>query len=226
MELKRTSTSTRRGNALRVLRQIHGWLGLWGAVLGLLFGLSGFILNHRNVMKIPAVKMEESLIQLEVSQPHPSDLAEFTKFIQKTLKINHDPFKPKPKKASDTKNLMATDKAKEARFLGQDIQQPQQLELTFQLPNAAIHAEYVVGNRFATVKREDANAWGFITRMHKGVGANVGWILLVDSLAGALIVLSITGVLIWTKMRGSRIVMSGLIGTSIILSFWFTLSML
>lgn len=90
----------------------------------------------------------------------------------------------------------------------------------------AIRAEYVAGNQYATVKREDANVWAFISRMHKGVGANSAWVLLVDTLAGALVLLSITGVLLWTKMRGSRLVMSGLIGGSVILTVWFTALML
>lgn len=67
---------------------------------------------------------------------------------------------------------------------------------------------------------------GFLTRMHKGVGANTGWILLVDSLAGAMLVLSITGVLLWTKMRQSRLILSGLMGVSTILAVWFTLMMM
>jgi hypothetical protein len=31
----------KRANTIRLLRKIHGWLGLWGALLGLLFGVSG-----------------------------------------------------------------------------------------------------------------------------------------------------------------------------------------
>jgi uncharacterized protein len=209
--------NARRGKILRVLRKIHGWLGLWGAVLGLLFGLSGFLLNHRAVLKIPAAQMEESEIQLEVPQPQPRNTREFVAFIKKSLDIQHDPIQRKPRKDANPRD---------ARFMGKDMKQPANLEVDFQLPQAGVHAEYVVGNQFATVKRQDANVWGFITRMHKGVGANAAWVLLADSIAGALMLLSITGVLLWTKMRGSRLVMSGLIGTSVVLTVWFTLMMM
>jgi uncharacterized protein len=37
---------------LKWLRKVHGWIGLWGAVLGLLFGVTGFLQNHRATMKI------------------------------------------------------------------------------------------------------------------------------------------------------------------------------
>ena len=34
------------------LRKAHGWIGLWGATLGLLFGTSGIWLNHRAVLAL------------------------------------------------------------------------------------------------------------------------------------------------------------------------------
>lgn len=38
---------SRRSTFLKWLRKVHGWVGLWGALLGLLFGVTGFLLNHR-----------------------------------------------------------------------------------------------------------------------------------------------------------------------------------
>lgn len=197
---------------------MHGWLGLWGAVLGLLFGASGFLLNHRAVMKIPAVKMESSEIQLPMPEPLPTSEQEFAAHIQQALDIPHAPVQPKAGGKSR--------KIDEARFLGKDVLQPQRWEVNFAMPHAMVRAEYVAGNRFATVRREDANVWGFITRMHKGIGANTAWVLLVDSMAGALILLSVTGVLLWTKMRGSRLVLSCLVGGSVLVTVLATISMM
>ncbi|WP_047538034.1 PepSY-associated TM helix domain-containing protein [Methylotenera versatilis] len=218
MTKTKAQKNAQRGNTIRLLRKIHGWLGLWGAILGLLFGVSGFLLNHRAVMKIPAVQMEETEIQLAVSTPYPTDVKAFTRFIQTSLNIGAEPVKPKPGKGGKPE--------RDAKFMDKDIKQPQAFNIDFQLPQARIEAEYIVGNQFATVKRQDANLWGFLTRMHKGVGANTGWILLVDSIAGAMLVLSITGVLLWTKMRQSRLILSGLMGVSTILAVWFTLMMM
>lgn len=210
--------NSQRGRTLRWLRKIHGWLGLWGALLGLLFGISGFLLNHRNVMKIPAAKTEETEIQLAIASPLPTNAKEFTKFIQTALDIKHEPVKPKAGKGGKPE--------RDAKFMDKQLKQPETFKIDFQMPQARIQAEYVLGNQFATVKREDANAWSFITRMHKGVGANTAWVLLVDSLAGSLLILSITGVLLWTKMRGSRLVMAGLIGSSTFIAIWATLAMM
>ena len=68
--LKNTVIS--RGGVLRWLRKTHGWIGLWGAVLGLLFGSTGFLLNHRAVMKVSAAEYEKSEIELALPQPNPA----------------------------------------------------------------------------------------------------------------------------------------------------------
>ena len=45
---------SRRGIFLKWLRKTHAWIGLWGAALGLLFGITGILQNHRSILKIPA----------------------------------------------------------------------------------------------------------------------------------------------------------------------------
>jgi uncharacterized protein len=215
-----------RGKILRWLRKVHGWLGLWGALLGLLFGISGFLLNHRAVLKIPALEMEVSEVELLVPNPFPKDRKAFSTFIQSALAIRQTPENPKNIENKKNSNIANAGVIREARFMNKNIRQPDILELTFNLPQSRIQAEYVVGNQYAKVKREDVNALGFIMRMHKGVGANAAWVLLADSIAGAIILLSMTGILLWTKMRGSRLILSGLIGTSAILMVAITLTML
>lgn len=226
--------NAQRGRMLRGLRKIHGWLGLWGAVLGLLFGITGFLLNHRAVMKIPASQMEAHEIQLQMAQPYPADVEAFTRYVQQSLGISQAPVKPKqprgearehePRKTQEGAGSGTA--GREANFLGKEMKQPPVWKIEFQLPQAGIKAAYIPGNQYATIERNDANVWGFLMRMHKGVGANAGWVLLADSIAGALMLLSITGVLLWTKMRGSRLVMAGLIGGSLIATVWATLAIL
>src|SRR5262245_6020997 len=57
-----------RSLILKWLRRTHAWVGLWGAALGLLFGVTGLLLNHRAVMKIPAGKSVEREAQFVVTQ--------------------------------------------------------------------------------------------------------------------------------------------------------------
>jgi len=37
----------------RLMRQLHLWVGAWGAIAAILFGVSGFVQNHRAVLKLP-----------------------------------------------------------------------------------------------------------------------------------------------------------------------------
>ena len=94
--IRGTSTSTatassrwNRINAIRWLRKMHGWIGLWGATLGLLFGTSGILLNHRAVMKIPAVQAQESTVQLPLPQPAPENAKAMLDWLQGELKFDH-----------------------------------------------------------------------------------------------------------------------------------------
>ena len=68
--------------------------------------------------------------------------------------------------------------------------------------------------------------FAFITRLHKGVGIVVGWILLADTLAFGLVLLSLTGPFLWTKLHGSRLTMTGLGLTSLGIVPFFTLNAL
>jgi hypothetical protein len=40
--------------------------------------------------------------------------------------------------------------------------------------------------------------------LHRSTGASVGWILLADSMAGNMILLSLTGVILWTELNRRR----------------------
>lgn len=209
-----TPAHVSRAKVLRWLRRVHGWLGLWGAVLGLLFGVTGFLLNHRTVMKIPALKMEQSQFEVAMPARTPKNAQEFAQMMQREFELKQPAYK------------VHDEPSRPIAWGDKKLLQPAQWKADFHLPHYSLSAEYWVGNQFFSVKRQDVNAWGFLMRMHKGTGMNAGWILLVDSLAGAMLVLSVTGVLLWTKMRGSRLALAGLVGTSLGLTVLFTMQSL
>ncbi|MGZ8142573.1 MAG: PepSY-associated TM helix domain-containing protein, partial [Methylosarcina sp.] len=72
-----------------------------------------------------------------------------------------------------------------------------------------------------TVKRGTGNLFSVLSNLHKGVGMGVGWVLLADTLAGGLIVLSLTGILLWTRLHGGRLAAAGLGLGSLGLAFGF-----
>lgn len=199
---------------LKWLRRIHAWVGLWGAALGLLFGVSGILLNHRAIMKIPAAQMEQSQVELAIPEPLPTDAKALAKWLQAQLSIDREPSK------------ISTEPAKNVTWGGQNLQQPSQWRVDFHSPQHSINAEYWVGNAYVSIKHQDANVFAFITRLHKGVGMGTAWVLLADTLAGGLVFLSLTGLLLWTKLHGSRLTMAGLGLTSLGLAVFVVLNSL
>ena len=53
---------------LRWLKRIHAWTGFWGALFFLLMGTSGFLLNHRDKLKIDTGQpVEQAVVELPVT---------------------------------------------------------------------------------------------------------------------------------------------------------------
>lgn len=200
-----------RPKILKWLRRTHAWFGVWGAVLGLLFGTTGILLNHRATLKIPAAKNVETRtrVDLPASLENPEQLG---RFLQETLKIEREPSRTRK------------EPAKPVAWGEGKITQPERWEVSFVSSHETVTAEYWAGDRHASVRRVDPNTFGWLTNLHKGTGAGVGWILLVDTLAGALLVLCLSGLLLWTRLHGPRLAALGLIGVcvSLALTFIFT----
>ena len=188
---------------LKWLRKFHAWIGLWAAALGLLFGISGFILNHRTMMKIPAAHMEQSQIELALPTSPPADAKALAKWLQTQLHIDREPSK------------ISIEPEKNITWTGQSLKQPSQWRVDFHSPQQSVSAEYWIGNAYVSIKRQDANAFAFLTRLHKGIGMGVVWILLSDTLALGLVFLSLTGLFLWTKLHGSPRMMAGLVVASL-----------
>jgi hypothetical protein len=183
---------SRRAIVLKWLRKMHGWIGLWGAVLGLLFGCTGILLNHRTVLRIPAAHAQESTVQVPLPRPAPADPQALAAWLKSALKLE-----PEPRRV-----LM--EPARPVAWGDQSVLQPARWSASFTSPSGNVQAEYWVGNSYVTVKRSDNNVFATLTNLHKGVGMSVGWILLVDTLAGSIILLSLSGVLLWVLTNRRR----------------------
>jgi uncharacterized protein len=200
---------SRRAVLLKWLRKTHGWIGLWGAVLGLLFGGTGILLNHRAVLKIPAAQSQESTVQLALPQPAPADPKAMAAWLGASLGIGREPGRVK---AEPSKPVAWGDKS---------LSQPERWSGAFTGPQSGVQFEYWVGNSFVTVKRNENNAFSTLSNLHKGTGMGIGWILLVDTLAGSIILLSITGVLLWALMTRKRMVGTAIASVSLVATLGF-----
>jgi hypothetical protein len=188
----------RRGSILKWLKRVHAWLGLWGAVLGLLFGSTGILLNHRAEMKIKAVASVESSTQLEVPAMAADNPEAFARWFGS---VAHGGKVGKPK-VMPARTVIWND---------QPLQKPAEWQVAVAKPGFAVTASWSVGNRYAEIKRVEQNFWGLLTQLHMGKGLGAGWILLADTLAGGLIVLALSGFLLWSRLHGPRLAALGLV---------------
>lgn len=181
---------SRRAVLLTWLRKIHLYVGLWGAILGLLFGATGILLNHRAIMKIPVEKSVQKTVQLALPEQKPTTPEELSAWLQKELRFA--PEQVVQIKAQPSKTVVWADR---------EIVQPERWSVSLQMPQRGVTAEYFTGNRFVKLDHTDATPIGTLTRLHMSVGVNAFWVLLSDTIAGSLILLSITGLLLWTQLR-------------------------
>ena len=208
------SQSMKRGRFLVWLRRTHAWIGLWGAALGLLFGVSGILLNHRNEMKIPLAKQHESRQTLTPPISSLESPETLETWLRAELKLPH------------AKSRMQKKPGGPAPWGGGRIEQPENWRIMLITPNLSINAEYWKGDAEAHIEQKEANAWATLANFHKGSGMSNVWILLTDTLAGGLLVLAITGTLLWSRLHGRRLVAAGLIGTTLTTALALMLSAL
>jgi hypothetical protein len=99
---------------------------------------------------------------------------------------------------------------------GRPPMQPERWQLSFGGPNKLIQVEYWVGNRAASVRTTENGFVATLTNLHKGTTMPVPWILLIDTMAGSLIFLSISGAILWWETNRRRRLGMAIFGASVV----------
>jgi len=184
---------SRRAIFLTWLRNTHLYVGLWGAALGLLFGATGILMNHRGIMKIPLEKAVQKTAQLPLPEGGFASPQEMATWLQKEF-----PLTPAEKP------LVRSQPARKVIWNDREVIQPERWSVNLMQPGRGVSAEYFVGNRFVKLEQMDATPIGTLMRLHKSEGVNAFWVLLSDTIASSLILLSLTGLLLWTQLHTVR----------------------
>jgi hypothetical protein len=203
---------SRRAVFLKWLRKTHLYVGLWGAALGLLFGATGILLNHRSVMKIPVEKSVQKTAQLPLPAQPFGSAQQMSEWLQQELKFS-------PKQV-----MVKSQPAKKIIWADQEVPQPERWSISLQSPQRGVSAEYFVGNHFVKLEHLDATPIGTLTRLHMSSGASVFWVLLSDTIASGMILLSLTGLLLWTKLHTVRMTAVMTSVTALAASIWYVWS--
>jgi uncharacterized protein len=192
---------------LKWLKRTHAWTGFWGAMLFFMIGISGFLLNHRSVLKIDTgAPVEVLAMDVAVRPGQFRDADALGAWARSEFALPVDGRAPPAK-----------DEGKK-KFMGKPVPEAERWMRAFNLPDERITVSHVPGSPSVSVKRESVGLLGTLKNLHKGTGAGMAWVLFIDTIAGALIAMSITGFLLWSRLHGSRLLAGGIVMTSVALA--------
>jgi len=184
------AASPRRHRVQRIVRQVHVWVGAWGALAAILFGVSGFLQNHRAILKLPqgdSTEISKHLLDVpEAARATPDALRDWLRDAQ------HVP-------------IDSVRTAGGGRWL-------------YSGGNARVtwNAEYTPGSPTVEVRNSEQSPLTVISRLHKGVGGGVAWILLTDSFAIAMALLGVSGIVLWARGRSVRQIAFSALGAALL----------
>lgn len=175
----------------RVVRQLHLWIGAWGAMAAILFGISGFMQNHRGIMKLPQGDTTEvSSVELAMPESARASREAMRAWLHDTQHIDVEIQRARGVGPGGRGGEGGPGGGGSKRWM-------------FSGGNARLitQVEYVEGASTATVRKSQSSPLAILARLHKGVGGGAIWILLTDSFAIAMVLLGISGIILWARGR-------------------------
>lgn len=186
--------------AYRWIRQFHLWLGAWGALAAILYGITGLVMNHR--FGDSAWPQGDSRETGKQSLPIPAAARATPEQLSLWLR--------------DHNGLDATMIRKGGPGGGGNRGGGDAPKWRLSGGNAR-HAwtlEYAPGSDTAVLERTQQTPLAAFNRLHKGVGGGQWWILLADSFAVAMVFLGLSGIWMWARGRRPRELAMSVMGLS------------
>lgn len=175
---------------MRLLRKVHAWLGFYAALTLIFFAITGFLLNHRAILKIPALEKNESVVVMALPTPfeRPDELAAWA-----AAELDM----PLPR------IRLTQQGARQIPWRDGELQLPERWSIRADLPERYAEIEYWRGERRVEIKLRQPNLGMTLARYHMGIGLAAPWVLFADSAALALALMGVSGLCLWTRLHGS-----------------------
>jgi len=179
-----------RNRTHRLVRQLHLWIGAWGALAAVAYGFSGLVMNHRfGDDAWPQGDSEERgrqhLVVPAAARATPEQLSLW-------LREKHH------------LDAQVIRKGPPGGGGGPGGEAKPKWNLSGGGAREAWTLEYTPGAEGAELKRSAHSPLAAVNRLHKGVGGGWTWILLADSFALGMLLLGLSGLWMWARGRGPR----------------------
>ncbi len=190
----------RSATMYRWVRQFHLWIGAWGALAAILYGITGLVMNHRfGEAAWPQGESSESgRSTLQVPAEARATAENLSLWLLKVRQL-------------DATNI------RKGAGKGSDGEQPIKWNLSGGTAGNSWSVEYVPGSDSAELKQSSHTPLAAFNRLHKGVGGGAWWILLADSFAIGMVLLGISGIWMWARGRSPREMLVSVMGLSTLL---------
>jgi uncharacterized protein len=185
------ATAAPRGRTQRLVRQLHLWIGAWGAIAAILYGFTGLVMNHRfgEAAWPQGDATESSRVLLTLPSPAPLAAGDFKAWLLAEHGLDAQVVRKAP--------------SGPARLQGKAIEQPEKWTFAGGSARASWTLDYVAGNTVVEVKRSQHSPLAAFNRLHKGYGS-WPWRLLADSFAIGMVLLGLSGLWMWARGRSAR----------------------
>lgn len=198
-----------RSSLHRWIRQLHLWIGAWGALAAVLYGTTGLIMSHRfGENAWPQGDSHEiGRTTLAVPAEARTSAEELSLWLRDSQGLDAQNIrKPKPEGRGGEKGGER----------GGERRGPSGWSLSGGTASASWSVEYVPGADTAELKRTQHSTLAAFTRLHKAVAGGAGWRLLGDSFAIGMILLGISGLLLWARNRTPKQMILSVFGASVV----------
>ena len=192
--------TARRTTTHRWIRQLHLWIGAWGALAAVLYGFTGLVLNHRSGDHPwpPGDSIDTGRVVLQVPAQARSAAEALSLWLEQCQRLDVQSIRKGPPR-------------------GAPEDSPEQWNLSGGNARDSWALQYAPGDDVAEV-RHNRQAWmAAFNRLHKTVGGGLAWTLLADSFAIGMLLLGLSGLWMWARGRDARRMVVSVLGGSLLL---------
>ena len=194
------STTARRHTTHRWIRQLHLWIGAWGALAAVLYGFTGLVMNHRSGDHPwpQGDSIDSGRVLLQVPAQARISAEALSLWLQQRQKLD-------------------VQAIRKGAPRGTPKDAPQQWNLSGGTARDSWSVQYVPGAAVVEVEHHRQTWLAAFNRLHKAVGGGLAWTLLADSFAIGMLLLGLSGLWMWARGRNARQMIVSVLGVSLVL---------